>query len=64
MTKAELQIRLELHRRELRLLEGVKVECPTCEYWFRPQCMKYKSDPPPEVVQQGCDDWTYDFIPF
>lgn len=64
MTRTELKIRLELHRRELRFLEGISVGCRSCEHYSMPECLKYASSPPPDVVQQGCDEWTYDFIPF
>lgn len=64
MTKTELKVRLELHQRELRVLEGIKVECASCVSWFRPVCTKYNQEPPPEVKAEGCDDWFHDFIPF
>lgn len=67
MTKTELQIRVELFRRELRSLEAIKVGCQSCEHYrysTRPECARWDSQPPPDVVHQGCDEWSYDFIPF
>jgi hypothetical protein len=67
MTKTELNIRVELHERELDRLRSIKVHCQSCEhyvYYGRPHCKKFEVDPPPEVVAAGCDEWSYDFIPF
>lgn len=64
MTKTELRIRIELHQRELRTLERIKVGCRSCEHYAMPECVKFQSSPPPDIVQQGCDEWIYDHIPF
>ena len=65
MTKTELQIRIEMHRRELNGLERIRVGCSSCEHYSNAGwCGKFEASPPPDVVEQGCDDWTYDFIPF
>lgn len=64
MTKTELQIRLELHRRELCELERIRVGCQTCEHFRALECLKFQCAPPPDVVQQGCDEWCHDGIPF
>ncbi len=64
MTKTELNIRLELHGRELQRLQSIKINCQSCDHYARSMCLKFQAPPPPEVVAQGCDEWTYDFIPF
>ena len=67
MTKIELQIRLGLFERELNQLRSIQVHCQSCEHYHYsggPKCDKWNVQPPPEVVRQGCDDWSYDFIPF
>lgn len=68
MNQAELKIRVELHQRELTRLRDIKVQCQSCEHYYaynnRPCCDKFKVTIPPEVVPVGCDDWTYDFVPF
>lgn len=67
MTKTELGIRVELFERELTRLRAIRVGCQSCEhhsYSKGPYCDKWKSRPPPDIVQQGCEEWTYDFIPF
>ena len=65
MTKTELQAKIELFRRELNELQMIKVSCRTCEHgasggW----CSKFQAAPPEEVQQAGCDDWSFDSIPF
>lgn len=64
MNRAELKIRVDLFERELKQLHAIKVGCRSCEHYSMPECMKYEQSPPPDVVQQGCDEWSYDFIPF
>ena len=64
MNRSELKLKIDLHRRELKSLESIAVGCKSCEHFSMPECMKYESNPPPDVVQQGCDEWTYDNIPF
>lgn len=64
MNKQELQLKIELFRRELQDLESISVSCHTCESYSMPECLRYESSPPPDVVKQGCDEWVYDAIPF
>jgi hypothetical protein len=64
MTKTELKIRIDMHRRELNGLESIEVGCRTCEHYAMPECDKWNAAPPPDIVASGCDEWTYDFIPF
>ena len=64
MTKPELKIRLELHGRELQRLQSIRVECQSCENYLQNYCKKFDATPPQDVIASGCDDWSYDFIPF
>lgn len=64
MNRAELKIRIDLFERELKQLSAIKVECRSCENYARGVCEKWQAAPPPDVVQQGCEEWTYDFVPF
>ncbi len=67
MNRIELKIRVDLFEGELKKLREIKTHCQSCEHYQyspRPACDKWKSQIPPEVVQQGCEEWTYDFIPF
>ena len=65
MTKTEIQYKIELFRRELRVLESIQITCRTCEHgasggW----CSKFEAAPPAEVQAVGCDSWSHDLIPF
>lgn len=60
----ELHAMKAMHARELKRLESILVACTTCDNWRNGKCSKWDAAPPPEVVQHGCDDWHYDFIPF
>lgn len=65
MTRTEIQTKINLYRRELRDLEAIKISCMTCEHgqtggW----CNKFQAAPPSDVQAVGCEDWTYDGIPF
>lgn len=64
MNQAELKIRIDLFDRELKQLRSIKVGCQSCEHYAMHECLRWQSRPPPDVVQQGCEEWTYDFIPF
>jgi hypothetical protein len=65
MNRIELNTKIELFRRELRLLEAIKPGCEGCEYGSRKGwCEKHQATPPAEVQAMGCDDWSYDEIPF
>ena len=63
MTRIELDVQRTALRRMLTTLDAVKVECRTCVAWVGSTCEKY-GPPPPEVVPVGCDEWTFDQIPF
>lgn len=64
MNKAELQVRVEIFERELKQLRSIKVGCQSCVHYARSVCAKWEVAPPPDIVQQGCEEWTYDFVPF
>jgi hypothetical protein len=68
MKKIELQAKIELWEREVKALRSIKVSCQTCEYYHlsgsRPHCGKFDAQPPAEVLPVGCEEWSYDDIPF
>jgi hypothetical protein len=67
MNKAELQIKRDLFRRELKALESITVECFTCQHYATahgPTCSMFNATPPADVVKTGCDEWIHDPIPF
>jgi hypothetical protein len=59
-----MRIRIDMHERELRMLQSIKVECQSCEHYMFRHCNKFDAEPPPHVIATGCDEWNYDFIPF
>ena len=68
MNRAELQIKRDLFRRELKDLEAITVECFTCQHYStqtgRQICVKFNVTPPNDVIKAGCDEWIHDPIPF
>lgn len=64
MTRAALQLRLELLRKELARVEEIKVQCASCLHWERGTCTKYNATPPADVQASGCDEWHWDDVPF
>lgn len=64
MNMIELKTMKELHQRELARLNGITVQCGSCEEWRNQRCNKFDSVPPAEVKAAGCGEWAYDFIPF
>lgn len=67
MNKTELKALTDLFARELSRMQSIKVSCQSCEHYsFRsgPECAKWQSRPPPDVMPVGCDEWTYDHVPF
>lgn len=64
MTRTELDDRISYCRRELQTLEAIATNCTRCEHYRHANaCAKY-GPIPPEFVAQGCDEWTFDDIPF
>ena len=64
MNALELRTKIDLHRKELKYLDGIQVGCQSCEHYAMPECDKWNAAPPPDVVAAGCDEWTYDGVPF
>lgn len=64
MTRAEIQAKIDLFRRELKTLEAIKISCANCDHFATGQCKKFQAVPPAEVQAVGCDEYEYDEIPF
>lgn len=65
MNRIELKAKIDLFRRELKSLEAITVSCQHCEFYPRTGwCEKHQATPPAEVAAVGCDDWTFDTVPF
>jgi hypothetical protein len=68
------RVLLDLYRSTLRVelvrLDAIEVCCGTCLQWtagLSPRtwrCAKFDAVPPPAVQAAGCDEWTFDSIPF
>lgn len=65
MNRTEFQDRISYCRRELEWLQGIPMNCTTCEHkeLGKTWCKKYGAIPD-EFVQIGCDEWVFDEVPF
>ena len=67
-TRAELEAKRSMLRRELQPLERVTYSCQHCENYSPSSrvCSVFNQRPPPEAITNdiGCEAWTYDSIPF
>lgn len=66
MTLAEIQVKINLARREMEFWQNIagKKSCRDCTHYAMPECDKFNAAPPPDVVKTGCEEWTWDQIPF
>jgi len=70
MNKFELNAKIGLFTRELQNLTHIKnrdVNCRGCIHGDKrtpTTCTKWKMQPPEDVQATGCDDWSWDEIPF
>lgn len=66
MTTAEIQVKINIARREMEFWQGILKDksCKTCEHYAVSQCDKFNAQPPADVVKVGCDEWSWDTIPF
>jgi hypothetical protein len=67
MRPAEIQVKINLARREMEYWQGVlkNKSCKECEHGQRSGwCSKHEASPPQEVQLSGCDDWCWCEIPF
>lgn len=67
MTPAEIQVRINIARREMQMWQEIleKKNCKDCKQWMHPGCGAAGGIVPPvEVVKSGCPEWAWDEIPF
>lgn len=65
MRQQQLNDRIAVLKKELAVLEGVKVECATCRHFARNGvCSLFNAEPPVDVINAGCESWVWDEIPF
>lgn len=67
MKPAEIQVKINVLQREMDFWRGVLADkrCGNCENFNQSgTCIKYNATPPEGDKQPGCDDWSWDSIPF
>lgn len=62
LNKSQILLKREMLERELAALPVVK--CANCTSWASGWCQYFDSNPPPEVVEVGCDEFDWDGVPF
>lgn len=66
MRPAEIGVKINIARREMEYWQGVLKDkrCGNCTQYVQGICHKFQAMPPPDVVKTGCDEWSWDEIPF
>lgn len=66
MRPGEIRVKIKALMNEAQMWSDIleKKSCPDCEYFQQNVCLKFDAAPPPEVVKVGCDEWSWDEIPF
>lgn len=69
MDRATLESVRRVLRVELKRLDAINVKCATCLQWTGTvqrtmRCAKFDAVPPVDVQAAGCDEWTFDEVPF
>ncbi|HES76516.1 MAG TPA: hypothetical protein ENO09_05845 [bacterium] len=57
-----LQFQINQMRAEIMALG--KPRCKTCIYWQGEECAKYQATPPQEIIDNGCEGWEFNDVPF
>jgi hypothetical protein len=64
MKRNDLTDRINYCNREIAWLREITPNCTRCENFRAPnECAKH-GPIPDEYITVGCDDWTYDDVPF
>lgn len=66
MTRNDIIDRIGYAERELNWLRGLHPNCTNCDDFTKEAgfCKRHGGNPPPEFVQQGCEQWNFDDVPF
>lgn len=64
MKKFEIEAKIELFTRELNSLKRIQINCQNCEHYQQTVCGMFDAKPPTEVLAVGCDEFSWDSIPF
>lgn len=69
VNKQEYKENLEGLKTDVAYWERNTPSCKNCDDW-RPgkqnsgRCSKWDAVPPQDVIETGCDEWTFDEVPF
>ncbi len=66
MKVVEIEVKIGLARREMEYWQGIlknKV-CGECLNFQQGNCLKFNARPPGGDKEPGCDEWSWDEIPF
>jgi hypothetical protein len=66
MRVVEIEVKIGLARREMEYWQGIlknKV-CGECQNFQQGSCLKFNARPPGGDKEPGCDEWSWDEIPF
>ena len=66
MRVVEIEVKIGLARREMEYWQGIlkNKTCGDCQNFQQGVCSKYNAKPPEGDKQAGCDEWSWDEIPF
>lgn len=67
MRPAEIQVKINVLNHELNFWKSLlaKKSCRDCEHGqTQGWCQKFEAQPPEDVQKAGCDEWSWDQIPF
>jgi hypothetical protein len=66
MRAAEIQVKVNIARREMEYWQSLlkNKSCGECQNFQQGTCLKFNAPPPEGAKQPGCDEWSWDEIPF
>lgn len=66
MRTAEIEVKINVLQREMDFWRGILADkrCGNCSSMHGGMCTKYNAMPPEGMHQPGCDEWSWDSIPF
>ena len=66
MKPFEIQVKINIAQKEADFWRNILADkrCGNCENFNGSACLKYEATPPDGYKQPGCDEWSFDEIPF
>jgi hypothetical protein len=66
MKPAEIEVKISIAQKEADYWRGILADrrCGNCKEWHKEMCRKYQASPPQGEKEPGCDEWSWDSIPF